>query len=402
MRTLTLLFHLIVVQMTFGQEAFLQENGRDLASVEKEVSEPKKVSIYVKDMRTMKTVPYFTVDFSSCGHPKYRSSEMGVFSMETQEGFACYVRITKVGYANLDLLIDYESIDGDKKTYNVFLSRSPNYYHGTIKDSLDRHLYLEDTEVELVCNSDKQIQQVISNANGEFAVYLRPNQMYTLNLKRSAYRSATYQFKTGDKVDPNLLKGMLLKPLVTKLRRDRGHSVVKKNRASRSTGHNYFSVQVLSRQLGKINLAEHKQHLNGYGEVFIEMDGEISKVKVGKYFNRTKAEKVLRDIRAQEGYEDAFLTQTIKKSAPAEGKEQIKPQYMVRLASYLNPELFDGKNLAHLGSVKALEKGEWTIMLIEGFGNLQEATQASTAAKDQGFMAAHVVEWKDNLLKRVP
>ncbi len=404
MRILTLIFLISCGCWSFGQEASLPENLKGVHDEVSRTAVAKKVSIMVKDMRTMKVVPHFTIDFSSCGHPTYRSSEQGVFSMETQEGFACYVRIAKTGYANLDLLIDYNAIDGDKKTYNVFLSRSHNYFHGTVKDSVDAHLYLKDAQIELTCENDQQVQRVQSNIHGEFSVYLRPNRRYTMTIECRDYKRRKFDFHTGEKVDPNLLKGMYLQPLVTKLKRGRSGTAVAKKESSRGKdiAYRYFSVQILSRQLGKLDMGKHRRRLGSYGEIFMEEKDGIKKVKVGKFFDRLQAEQVLRKIRAEKGYADAFLTQSIPARSKVTSSQPVSQDssYMVRLASYLNPKLFDGKSVAHLGNVKALEKDQWTIMLLDGFDSLNAAMKASEAAKMEGFKAAYVVLWEDGALRR--
>ena len=54
-----------------------------------------------------------------------------------------------------------------------------------------------------------------------------------------------------------------------------------------------------------------------------------------------------------------------------------------------------------LGNLERRRKGDFTIMLLGGFGSLEEAIQAGNAAVRQGFKGAHVVIDEKTRLVRV-
>jgi len=366
----------------------------------------KLIAIKVMDMKSKQPVPFFTIDFSSCGHPIYESDDAGLFSMETIEGFSCYVQIAKSGYTKLDMLLDYEQIPGRDKTYNIYLSRSPNYYTGHIKDASSQSLYLDKARVELLSVADRQVQRMETNRQGQFALYILPNTKYLISVVRQDYKEYEKPFETGAEVDPYFIKNIMLTPLVTKLRRPgfrSGLSVGKKETLyeQRRKKSAYFSIQVLAKHMGQIDLEKYRLEFGKYGRVFIENAGKLDKLKVGKFFDRGVAEKVMVKIKQMPGYSHAFLTQHLPLQIAANGVDFVGPRYMVRLASYLNPELFDASKVSVLGDIKALEKNEWTIMLLEGFGDLDDAKSAAFQAQDLGFRAAHVVIWDDEKLKRI-
>ncbi len=405
MRAEALIFFLIMSLNVVGQqasidEALMQEDGQGLASGPELVS--KTVSIKVMDMRTMKSVPHFTIDFTSCGHPVYRSNQEGVFSMETTDGFSCYVRIGKLGYANLDLLIDHSTIDGDDKTFNVFLSRSANYFHGTLKDSMSQYLYLDKAKVELIAQ-DGQIQRAESNIRGEFSLYLEPNNTYQLTIRRPDYHVLRRTISTGEKVNPNTLKSILLQPARSVRQHNGLGSEIAVNQKSRSgtAAANYYSVQVLSKRAGSIKLNEYEDILGDFGELFIEEDGTIEKLKVGKFFDRKTAENTLAKVRSVKGFEDAFLSQYVASNDPANEQLVHAQNYMVRLATYQNPDLFESDKVEGLGKLKELQKGDWTVMLLEGFDSLTAARMAADKAHKVGFGAAYVVVLENDMLRKV-
>ncbi len=366
----------------------------------------KSISVKVMDIKTMEPIPFFTIDFTSCGHPVYESNERGIFSMQTAEGFACYVKIAKSGYADLDLLLDYIEIKGEEKTFNVFLSRSPNYFWGHLKDKSKRSLYLGETMVELTNLADQRTQRVKTSPQGEFALYLEPESTYQLSIRRKDYRPVDKEFRTGALVDPGILRVVYLEPLVTELRSRPPEPAVTRKEDLVQAGEGdpvYYSIQVLAGDATDIDMDLHRRNLDRYGKVYLDRSQEVAKVKVGKFFDQSVAKRIKAMIKRKPGYESAFLTPYVEVSDLPVSSQALpdEPQYMVRLASYLNPDLFDATKVAELGTIKSFKKGDWTIMLLEGYLELDEARKASKLAQEQGFRSAHVVRWDNKVLRRV-
>ena len=407
MRTLLGLILCVLATSLVAQVASLSASiTSGAAMLESNTPKAKKIEITVKDMKTRGSIPFFTIDFTSCGHPVYESNEEGIFSMETVEGFACFIRIAKRGYANLDLLLDYDEIPEDGKTYNVFLSRSPNYFSGHLRDTVNGNLYLAGASIELQSLTANQVQRVKSNKQGEFSVYLTPNSSYKLSVQHPDYHSFSHDFNTGITLDGSEIKRFYLNRIGQKrIPSGLGTEVGVVRKHKKLEGINYYSIQIIAQNSQTLNV-DHYQHLGAYGDVFVDGDASIAKVKVGRFFDRNVAEKVLHRIRSREGYKDAFLTQYL--AANKNRKEREKrilvrhDGYMVRLASYLNPSLFDGGKLEGLGDVTSIQKNEWTIMLLQGFDNLDAAKSAALKVKDLGFKSAHVVRNEGSRLVKVP
>ena len=407
-QTLTILFLLIILRVEAQDGSIVSQAAvsGQIAESAADFGSSKSISIQVMDMDTKKRVPFFTVDFSSCGHPTYESSGDGVFSVETAAGFSCYVRIAKSGYTDLDLLLKYDDITGEAKTFNVFLSRSPNYFSGSVKDAANRSLYLDNARVELVSAKDGQVQQVTTNRQGKFSLYLQPRTQYKLIVQRDKYKTFEKVFQTEGKVRPYIIQNILLTPMMTALKPEgynTGLSVSRKESVyqAKKNSEPYFSVQVMAKRKGKITLQEYENALGSYGELHMISEGGLDKLKVGRFQDRNIAERVLTKIRSHPEFSHAFITQHLPLRKSANGVELTGPRYMVRLASYLNPELFDPSKIADLGHIKSLDKDEWTIMLLEGFSSLDEAKFAVEKVKAVGFGSAHVVMWSDDKLRRV-
>ncbi len=400
---LFLFFSLKIVAQEVSLPEHLSEAKATISEEESVQKNEKKVTIKVMDMKTMDKVPFFSVDFTSCGHPVYESDEHGEFTMQTVEGFACYVRIGKRGYSNLDLLIDYDEINSPEKTYSIFLSRSPNYFTGTVTDSIKQNLYLDKAQIELTAGDDSWKQRVESSRQGEYSLYLKPETQYKLEIFRDGYKQYSRTFATGEEIQRDILSTIRLQPLRNYALREGLGTEVSVSRKQKTEGSlNYFSIQILANRATEIDLPLYQRELGQFGDVFLEAHGQIAKLKVGKYFDRSVAEQILKKIKSTEKYADAFLTQYIpNREVSSDIVAGFDETYMVRLASYLNPDLFDSTRVAGLGMLKKIHKDEWTIMVLDGYKELDEAKRASASAKESGFNSAHVVIMKDGQIRKV-
>ncbi len=406
MRTRLGLLLLMGVFLVRAQEASLpmelREQQADASSAAKTV---RKVEIKVMDIRTKENIPNFTIDFTSCGHPVYESNEEGLFSMEATEGFSCFIRIGKIGYADLDMMVDYQDLPESGKTYKVFLSRSPNCFSGHVRDTVDGNWYLPGALVELRSYRSKQVQRVETNKQGEFSLYLGTDSDYELSIQHPDYYPFYHRFSTDDVLDGREIRRFYLKRIGHKrvpAGLGSGVSVMKKDKSLE--GINYYSVQVIAKEKGQIQLNGYSD-LKLFGELYIDNESSVSKLKLGKFFDRATAEQTLDRVRRIEGYEDAFLTQYLAAHKDRMSKERRivtrDNGYMVRLASYLNPEMFDRSKVEGIGTLTSIQKNQWTIMLIKGFDTISEAEVAVKMANERGFKSAHIVQFKGNHLEKI-
>ena len=375
---------------------------------EKVDHQKKKISLEVRDMNKKELIPFYSIDFSSCGHPTYESDEKGLFSMTAFEGFDCFVMITKEGFSPMELRLDYNEIAGAEKIFQIFLSRSPNYYQGVIRDQRDQHKYLDNAKVEIVSLDDHQIQKVESDPHGAFSIYLHPNTDYMLSIEKSNYHQLKKKIRTGDFVDPSFMSQLYLEPNFKKIS-DRisgpDMSVNRKSkRANSAKKSSYYSIQIKASSASEIDLEPYQDALAKYGDVYIDIDKGISKIKVGKYFDRDVAYRVLEMIRSDENYADAFLTQFIQgnqSSKPASPDQNDASKFLIRLATYQHPELFDKSKVVSFGSIIEIKKEAWTIFLIEGFDDLEVAKKVQKQVQAVGFKTAQIVVKQGDVLKKV-
>ena len=179
-----------------------------------------------------------------------------------------------------------------------------------------------------------------------------------------------------------------------------------------------------------------------FGNIYKVYYPANTKVRLGYYLDEEEARHVLRQVKA-EGYRDAFVTlqpldignielvysnydyekdPTPTTSTQSSGSNttanttattyepssfMVTPKYTgqsqfkVRLASYENPRHFDLDKAKTLGRVEQWTKSGWTIFILSGFNNQQEAEQARQKALQAGYADAEVVLDNDGILERL-
>ncbi len=82
-------------------------------------------------------------------------------------------------------------------------------------------------------------------------------------------------------------------------------------------------------------------------------------------------------------------------------KFKVGGKYKVRLASYEDPIWFDINKVKDIGRVEQWTKGGWTIFILAGYNDLEDAKQALVKAYNRGFKTAEVVIDNGGILERL-
>ncbi len=186
-----------------------------------------------------------------------------------------------------------------------------------------------------------------------------------------------------------------------------------------------FFIQLASMSSVKPNFKRFKS-LVKFGNVYKMHNGSSIKVRLGYFDNRAEAENILAKVRAN-GFQDAFITFELLNTAkmeliltssdadsftdegnfhsknPTEEMRNFKTgnKYKVRLASYEDPIWFDVNKVKDLGRIEQWTKGGWTIFILAGYNNLEEAKAATVSAQNRGFKTAEVVIDNGGILERL-
>lgn len=185
-----------------------------------------------------------------------------------------------------------------------------------------------------------------------------------------------------------------------------------------------FFIQLASMSSTKPNFDKFKPLLR-YGNIYKMLNNKSIKVRLGYFTERKEAEEVLAKVRTN-GYKDAFiafevlntaqmelvLTGTDEDSFSDKGnfntknpevKQSYKTgnKYKVRLASYEDPIWFDVNKVKDLGRIEQWTKGGWTIFILAGYHDLEEAKKAQIQSLNRGFKTAEVVIDNGGILERL-
>lgn len=176
----------------------------------------------------------------------------------------------------------------------------------------------------------------------------------------------------------------------------------------------YF-IQLASLSKSKGNVGDYKSLIK-YGNIYKMYRQSSTKIKLGYFTDKYEANKVLSNVKAQ-GYTDAFITSESLNTSSMElfiagkeydynGSNYTTPrsqgtQYKVRLASYEDPIWFDIKSAKQLGEIEQWTKGGWTIFILSGFQDIEEAHAAKIRAINRGFADAEVVIDNGGILERI-
>lgn len=170
-----------------------------------------------------------------------------------------------------------------------------------------------------------------------------------------------------------------------------------------------------------------KDQWSNTGRVYVHQENGMYKVRIGPFESQNEAKNVLLDVKSK-GKKDAFIVvmQRGAYDAPAEHEElknnsttyssvtepvemktettdqlPLYGEYKVKIASYLHPGKFNPEGIDQLGTLESYRKGEWTIMMIGGFKNLDTAREALNLVIAHGFTDAGIVRDNGGILEDV-
>lgn len=184
----------------------------------------------------------------------------------------------------------------------------------------------------------------------------------------------------------------------------------------RSSSNVYF-IQLAALFSSEANMSNFIS-LSEFGSLYKVRQSNATKVKLGYFFDEYQAKEVLRQVKAS-GHRDAFITYEVLNASKMElvtvsentvsnavnsgfsTESTTGVNYKIRLASYEDPIWFDTNKVNDIGVIEQWSKGEWTIFVLSGYSNLQEAEVARVAAINRGFSGAEVVIDRNGILEKI-
>ena len=157
--------------------------------------------------------------------------------------------------------------------------------------------------------------------------------------------------------------------------------------------------------------------LKQFGSLYKMKHTNAIKVKLGYFMDESQAKKILNEVKKM-GYADAFITYESLNTGKLElvevsestsknyglndfdSNETTGVNFKVRLASYEDPIWFDINSVKDLGVIEQWSKDKWTIFILSGFKDLEDAKRVKLIAQNRGFRDAEVVLDKNGILER--
>lgn len=174
----------------------------------------------------------------------------------------------------------------------------------------------------------------------------------------------------------------------------------------------FIQLAALSKSPGNVDIY---RKLVAYGNIYKIQKSSAVKIKLGYFLDRQEATDVLDQVK-RSGFKDAFITYDIMDSSELEliassfeekdyktdsFEYTSQSQYKVRLASYVDPLWFDTSRVKDIGKLEQWTKGTWTIFVLGGFQNIEQAQGARIKAINRGFRDAEIVIDNNGILEKM-
>ena len=395
-----------------------------------------KIEITVLHAHDKSPVVGATLDFSSCKEGLFHSDENGQYDFQALAGLSCEVIVSKEGYESAILNVNSTG-KRETRRFQVLLNKETEKFVGRVFNERNNEAvegaYITATEP----NSGRKIE-ARSDANGAYKLGLMPNTTYILRYSKAGFLDTHNRIHTGDGSDKSILGVILFQPAGTSIDAsdiaitvptESDKVLVMDTEEPPSTSETDviqegYSVQIAAVDDDKPVPVGSYAGLKEIGNLYSRPQNGYKKVRVGIFPSRDEAETARIQLRSK-GYDKAFVIkeqleemvdveffhdpidavtdEKIKveeEDVPADlvDRESVtiiedKPQspYKVRLASYRNINYFKKQKVESYGKVEQVKKGSFTIMLLSGFGSLEEAIDAQKKAIASGFSGAHIV-----------
>ncbi|MEL6867275.1 MAG: carboxypeptidase regulatory-like domain-containing protein [Bacteroidota bacterium] len=402
------------------------------------------IEITVLDAADRRPVLGANVDFSACGESVFQTDQNGQYNFQAVAGLNCEVSINKTGYVSYAFNV---SSSGKRETlrFQVLLSKEADKYIGRVFDAVDNSA-VEETYVIATNQNTNQRIETKTDANGAYHLALLPNTDYVIRFSKAGYLDTYNRISVGDGSDKGILDNVRFQPSGMLVNTpSSGPSPVDTPDSSEETSdiadtpsvpatevetteeslpqiEQGYSVQIAAVYGDEKVVIEKYDELKSVGNLYSRPEKGYKKVRVGIFETKAEASEARKAIR-ERGFDKAFVvlerledmvdvefyyepvvleetpepvveepvieTPPVVEEVPV--MEENSVAYKVRLASYRNPDFFNQQLVNGIGQVERIKRGTFTVMLLSGYTNLQEAIDASEEAVKSGFADAHVV-----------
>lgn len=360
------------------------------------------LAIVVKSASDGTPVASAIVDFTACGDQAYLADVNGRYAFTAVAGLNCVVTVSKEGYAPTTINLN---IQDNKQTGEipVLLNKTSESFQGQVINAQTR-LPIPSARVVLINRSNGVANEVYTDANGGYGLAMQPYNTYDISIVAQGYETLSFPLAMGDGSNRNVLGVLSLLP---------GQGIPGTNPGGQvTTGGGQvtsgYSVQMAS--VSKAPSADAFNSLSDLGQVYTVNQGNAYKVRMGVYQTRAEAERAQAELKKR-GYPGAFIvTDTGGSAVAAPTTPAVNPTttpsygsgpFFVQLGAYSTPRFFNATKAQELGAVIQRQRGNLTLMLLDGGADVNAARMLQTRARNAGFDGAFVVEDVNGTLQKV-
>lgn len=436
--------------------------GKGAEDIYRITKSTEELLILVVDKETGKGIPNALIDFTACGEPVFKTDNNGVYRFQALDGLDCSIVVSKDGFRsyNFDLNINKESA----QSFEIKLAKEGGVedYLGKVVSAANNKS-VGKVRIKATDQTSGLVLEAMSNEMGDYYLPLDPNRIYLIRFSKAGYLDTHKKVNTGTGVDKSVLGVILLPPSGTSGvvmgggTRPPGEVVnptttVPPPASTGSEGEPIevvevvtdtttvvipapapepvdediievqegFSVQLAAIPLGQDVMPGKYAKMSSEGNVYGRIQGNFKKVRVGIFPTKAEA-KAVQAVAKSNGFGSAFIvTERIERltdmeiymqmETPSEySKTMTTPvtsattisRIKVQIASLKNMANFDPKTVASIGTIETRKKGDFTIILLNGFEDIPAAEAARDAAIQAGYKGAYLVEDKGGVLGRI-
>jgi len=403
----------------FGYFVSNRPGGKGYEDLYRVRKESQTLTLRIIDAARKVPVEGAEIDFSECGAGPARTDATGLYSFRVLEDLDCEVIIRKPGYREKRLRLGRYPVQSGQM--EVQLVQTADLYRGQVV-SRTSNLPLQGVRVLASKVGSGETIEAVTNDRGEYELPLEPNTNYLIRFSRHGFRDVNWSVQTV--TEARRFETVALPPAGTNLDESLAYADGE-NTLSGTTPvpvpAQGYAVQVAAVPQGKpVSLSSFESRLSGQGHVFVVEEKGYQKVRLGIFPTKEAAESARKAV-LQKGFKgafivsqptagltDKFLGETSGSSQPSsyDQPQGVLPAkgssgIMVRLAAYRDPSSFERQKVMDIGVITTRKKGPWTILLLSGYADRQEAERALQKVLKLGFEGAYLVEEVNGELRRV-
>lgn len=425
----------------------------------------KAITLAVVDGKTGTPIPNAVLDFSSCGEGNFLTGVDGEYTFRAISTLACRPTVHKSGYNAKEFSLRAANLKENQRV-EIKLNQEDkiSIYEGKVINARTGDV-IPNVVVTAQQINGPYTSQATADAKGWYELKLERASEYVISYVKPGMANINREVTTYDADGGNILSSFAMFPDQTvastggrEMTPFKGFdtapsefdpigSAANANASdatsystSTTTASEYktikgflesgFAVQVAALAQSVTDINEYKQKLSDLGQVYGKRENGVLRIRIGPFASREQAMEILPQakkagftdayIAKEEGGEAVGLDRVERVSTPAP-KATPAPRvaapsatsapsasgpsagaYLIRLATYGNLSNFNAERVAALGTLTTRTRGEYTVVLVQGFGSIDDAKAKVDEAVKAGFDDAHVVfEEADGTLKKV-